>query len=341
MRQNLSDSQGVNFYREMLRIRLFEDHLLELFDAGRVPGTVHQYQGQEAVAVGVCASLEEDDYITSTHRSHGHAIAKGLSLREITAELYGKAAGCCRGKGGSMHLGNIARGMLPAIAIVAGGVPIATGLGLSQHMLGSDRVTVCFFGDGAVDNGAFHEGVNLAALWRLPVVFVCENNQYAASTAFHTTSPVPNVAVRAQAYGIPGLTVDGMDVETVAVAAAAAIDRARNSEGPTLLECETFRYCGHSRSDRNKYRCAEEEEQWRARDPIIVQRKRLIAAGLLTKESAGQIRAEVEAEVEDAIAFGEAAEEPAAETLWTDVFAPADAGVPELWPGEESSKGKQ
>ncbi|GAH65265.1 unnamed protein product, partial [marine sediment metagenome] len=210
MTEELTDNQQLHLYREMLRIRVFEDRIFELFEAGRVPGTVHQYQGQEAVAVGVCANLRKDDLITSTHRSHGHAIARGLSLREVAAELYGKAAGCCHGKGGSMHLGNVKLGMLPAIAIVAGSVPVATGLALSQQMLGSDRVTVCFFGDGTVGTGAFHEGINLAAVWQLPVVFVCENNRYAASTPFDMTSPVPNVAVRAQAYGIPGVTVDGM-----------------------------------------------------------------------------------------------------------------------------------
>jgi len=335
MRETLTDNQQLHLYREMLRIRVFENRIFELFEAGRVPGTVHQYQGQEAVAVGVCSQLRTDDLITSTHRSHGHAIARGLSLREVAAELYGKAAGCCHGKGGSMHLGNFELGMLPAIAIVAGSVPIAAGLALSQQMLGSDRVTVCFFGDGAVATGAFHEGVNLAAVWQLPVVFVCENNRYAASTPFDMTSPVPNVAARAEAYGIPGSTVDGMDVEVVRGAAGEAIDRARNGRGPTLVECETFRYCGHSRSDRNKYRSEEEEEQWHARDPISRQEKRLREAGLCTAETITAIRQEIEADVADAVAFAEAAEHPALEELWSDVFAAGADGRPDHWPGEE------
>jgi len=332
----LSGNLQLYLYREMLRIRVFEDHIFELFEAGQVPGTMHQYQGQEAVAVGVCAHLRTDDLITSTHRSHGHAIARGLWLREVAAELYGKAVGCCRGKGGSMHLGNFKLGMLPAIAIVAGSVPVAAGLALSQQMLGSDRVTVCFFGDGAVGTGAFHEGFNLAAVWRLPVVFVCENNRYAASTPFDMTSPVPNVAARAPAYDIPAVTVDGMDVETVGGAAGEAIDRARNGEGPTLVECETFRYCGHSRSDRNKYRSEEEERRWRACDPIIRQEKRLYEAGLLTEEAVAQIKVEIKAEVEDAVAFAETANYPALEELASDVLAPGVDGRLDHWPGEEA-----
>jgi len=334
MTEELSDNQQLHLYREMLRIRVFEDRIFELFEAGRVPGTVHQYQGQEAVAVGVCSHLQKDDLITSTHRSHGHAIARGLSLREVAAELYGKAAGCCHGKGGSMHLGNFELGMLPAIAIVAGSVPIAAGLALSQQMMGNEQVTVCFFGDGAAGTGAFHEGVNLAAVWELPVVLVCENNQYAASTPFDMGSPVPNVATRAQAYGIPAVTVDGMDVEVVRGAAGEAINRARNGGGPTLVECETFRYCGHSRSDRNKYRSEEEEEQWRARDPISRQEKRLREAGLCTVEAIAAIQQEIEAEVADAVAFAEAAEHPALEELWSDVFAPGADGQLDYWPGQ-------
>ena len=334
MTKSPSDDQRVRLYREMLRIRVFEDRILELFQAGRVPGTVHQYQGQEAVAVGVCAHLGEDDLITSTHRSHGHAIAKGLPLREVAAELYGKEAGCCHGRGGSMHLGDLRLGMLPAVAIVGGAVPIASGLALSQQMRGSDRVTVCFHGDGAVGTGAFHEGFNLAAVWRLPVVFVCENNQYAASTPFAKMSPVPTVAARAQAYGVPAVTVNGMDVETVADAAAGAVEAARKGEGPALVECETFRFCGHSRSDRNKYRGEDEEKRWRDRDPIVQQEKRLLEGGLLSTQAIDQIRAEVDAEVEDAVTFAEAAESPPPEALWTDAFAPGEAGIPAPWPGE-------
>jgi len=335
MTAGITEAKRVGLYRDMLRIRLFEDGILELFQEGLVPGTVHQYQGQEAVAVGVCAELRPEDVITSTHRSHGHAIARGLSLREIAAELWGKAEGCCHGKGGSMHLGNCELGMLPAIAIVAGAIPIAGGLALSQQMLGNDRVTVCFFGDGAVGEGAFHEAVNLAAIWRLPVVFVCENNQYAASTPFSMTSPVPQVALRAPAYALPALTVDGMDVEAVRAATGEAIDRARSGAGPTLIECDTFRYCGHSRSDRNKYRSPEEEECWRLRDPIVLQRSRLAEAGLLSDKAAAEIETQVRAEIQDAIAAAQAGVHPWPEELVTDVLAPGIEGRPDLWPGEE------
>ena len=336
MTDEITAGAPLRLYREMLRIRLFEDRVLELFEAGRMPGTVHQYQGQEAVAVGVCACLIPGDLITSTHRSHGHALARGLSFREILAELYGRAPGCCHGKGGSMHLGNLERGMLPAIAIVGGALPIATGLTLSQQMLGQGRVTACFFGDGAVAEGAFHEAVNMAAIWRLPLVLVCENNLYGASTPFAMTSPVPHVADRAAAYGLPAVTVDGMDVEVVRAATAEAAARARAGGGPTLVECETFRFCGHSRSDRNKYRTEEEEQRWRACDPLDVQRRRLSGAGLLTTSAAEELVAGLLAEFDDALAYAEAAEFPAPEELLTDVFAPGVAGRTDPWPGEEA-----
>lgn len=239
-----------------------------------------------------------------------------------------------------MHLGNLRLGMLPAVAIVGGAVPIAGGLALSQQMRGSDRVTACFFGEGAVGTGAFHEGFNLAAVWRLPVVFVCENNRYAASTAFANMSPVPAVAARAAGYGVPAVTVDGMDIEAVADAAAGAIEAARKGEGPRLVECETFRFCGHSRSDRNKYRSEDEEERWRARDPIVQHERRLREAGLLMEEASDRIRTEVESEVEDAITFAEAAEAPPPEALWTDAFAPGAAGMPAPWPGEWAWEGE-
>jgi pyruvate dehydrogenase E1 component alpha subunit len=322
----------------MLRIRLFEDRLFDMFEAGLVPGTVYQYQGQEAVAVGVCRHQRPGDYALSTHRSHGHAIAKGLTLREVAAELYGKAAGCCHGKGGSMHMGSMAHGMLPAIAIVAGGLPIGTGLALSQQMRGTGGVTVCFLGDGAVSEGAFHEAVNLASIWHLPLILACENNQYAASTPFTLTSPVPRIEMRAPAYGIPAVTVDGMDVEAVAEAAGAAIAAAREGAGPTLVVCETFRFCGHSRSDRNKYRDAEQERCWLERDPITTYEARLREAGALSEAQAATVRAEVLAEVDEALAFAQAAEFPPPEALWDDSFAPGPAGRPDYWPGERQSQ---
>ena len=334
----LTSADSVRLYREMLRLRLFEDRVLELFQASRMPGTVHQYQGQEAVAVGACASLTPRDLITSTHRSHGHALARGLSFREVMAELYGRAPGCCSGKGGSMHLGSFAQGMLPAIAIVGGALPIAAGLALSQQMQNTGAVTAAFFGDGAVAEGAFHEAVNLAAIWRLPLVLVCENNFYGASTPFSLTSPVPHIADRAAAYGLPAATVDGMDVEAVRAAVGGAVDRARAGEGPTLLECETFRFCGHSRSDRNKYRTEEEEVRWRACDPLDVQRQRLEAADAWTDEADAALRREISEELEEAIVYAEAADFPAPAELYTDVFAPGAAGATDYWPGENAEE---
>src|ERR1700690_1345332 len=220
-------------YRAMLLIRRFEDRVFRLFLEGEIPGTLHQYQGQEAVAVGVCDVLRLDDWITSTHRPHGHALAKGVSARGAMAELYGKATGCCGGKGGSMHLGDPAVGMLPAIAIVAGGNTVVTGLGLAMKLSGDTRVAVCFFGEGATNEGAFHEGLNFAAVQRLPIVFACENNLYGASTSFSAVSLLADVAARASAYGVPARIIDGMDVLAVRAATNLAVAAARSGDGPT------------------------------------------------------------------------------------------------------------
>ena len=284
-------------YRQMLLIRRFEERVYLLFLEGEIPGTLHQYQGQEAVAVGVCDTLNRDDWITSTHRPHGHALAKGVSPRAAMAELYGKATGCCRGRGGSMHLGDPDVGMPPAIAIVGGGNTVVTGLGLAFKLRRSERVAVCFFGDGAANEGAFHEGLNFAAVQRLPVVFVCENNLYGASTPWHRVSLVADVADRAAAYGIPGRMVDGMDVLAVREAAAAAVAGARAGEGPTLLECKCYRFAGHSRSDARGYRTREEEAEWLGRDPISRLR------GELDEAEAKRVEAEVDAAIEDAVEF--------------------------------------
>jgi TPP-dependent pyruvate/acetoin dehydrogenase alpha subunit len=302
-------------YRRMLLIRRFEDRVYHLFLEGEIPGTLHQYQGQEAVAVGVCDVLRSDDWITSTHRPHGHAIAKGVSPRAALAELYGKAAGCCRGRGGSMHLGDLDVGMLPAIAIVGGGNTVVTGLGLAFKLQESERVAVCFFGEGAVSEGAFHEGINFAAVQRLPVVLVCENNLYGASTPFGQISPLADVAARAGAYDVPGRIVDGMDVLAVREAAAEAVGRARSGGGPTLVECKTYRFTGHSRSDARGYRTREEEAEWRARDPI----PRLRAA--LADADATRIEAEVEAALDDAVEFARTSPEPDPDELTADVYA--------------------
>lgn len=302
-------------YRSMLVIRRFEERVYRLFLEGEIPGTLHQYQGQEAVAVGVCSVLRVDDWITSTHRPHGHALAKGVSPRAAMAELYGKATGCCGGKGGSMHLGDPDVGMLPAIAIVAGGNTVVTGLGLAMKLRAVDQVAACFFGDGASNEGAFHEGLNFAAVQQLPIVFVCENNLYGASTPFHQVSLVPDVAQRAAAYGVPAVIVDGMDVLAVREACVAAVVRARSGGGPTLIECKTYRFTGHSRSDARGYRSREEEDAWARRDPLTVLGERLDAA---TRD---EVEAEVRTELDDAVEFARSSPLPDPAQALEDVYA--------------------
>ena len=302
-------------YRELVRIRRFEERVYLLFLEGEIPGTVHQYQGQEAVAVGVCSALERTDWITSTHRPHGHALAKGVSPRAAMAELYGKATGCCRGRGGSMHLGDPDVGMLPAIAIVAGGNTVVTGLGLAFKLRRSGQVAACFFGEGATNEGAFHEGLNFAAVQQLPVVFVCENNLYGASTPYRRVSLVEDVAARAAAYGVPGRIVDGMDVLAVHVAASEAVADARAGNGPTLLECKTYRFVGHSRSDARGYRARDEEAEWKERDPVA----RLRAE--LPEDVAAAIEVAIEGVLDDAVEFARGSPDPDPEELPGDVYA--------------------
>ena len=302
-------------YRQMLLIRRFEETVYYLFLEGEIPGTLHQYQGQEAVAVGICDTLRPTDWITSTHRPHGHALAKGVTPRAAMAELYGKSTGCCAGKGGSMHLGDPAVGMLPALAIVGAGNTVVTGLGLAFQLRRTDQVAVCFFGDGATNEGAFHEGMNFAAVRRLPIVFVCENNLYGASTPFGAVSALVDVADRAAAYGIPGRVVDGMDVLAVREAGAEAVASARAGAGPTLLECKTYRFVGHSRSDARGYRSDDEEAAWKERDPI----PRLRA--LLADEVAQPIEREVESAIDDAVEFARASPDADPQEARTDVYA--------------------
>jgi TPP-dependent pyruvate/acetoin dehydrogenase alpha subunit len=296
-------------YRDMVRIRKFEEKVYLLFLEGKVLGTIHQYQGQEAVAVGVCSALRREDCITSTHRPHGHCIAKGVPLNRMMAELFARADGCCKAKGGSMHMGDMSVGAIPAIAIVAGGVTIAAGMGLAYKFQKSDRVAACFFGDGAVNEGAFHEGVNLAAIWKLPVVFVCENNLYAASTPVQLTTPVA-IAERAAAYGIPSVVVDGNEVMAVYAATRAAVESARSGGGPTLLECQTYRTVGHSRGDASAYRPKEEVEAWKQKDPITRLKGHLIANRVATETDLAAVDREVEKEIEAAVVFAQESPPP-------------------------------
>jgi pyruvate dehydrogenase E1 component alpha subunit len=305
--------QGLSWldtYRTMLLIRRFEERCNALYMQGRIPSTLHLYIGQEAVAAGVCAHLRPDDALFSTHRPHGHALAKGVAPRAIMAELFAKSTGCCQGKGGSMHVGDVNVGMYPAIAIVGANVPLAAGVALAAKRLHEDRVVVCFFGDGAANEGAFHEGMNLAAIWDLPVVYVCENNLYAASTPILAAFKIEDIADRAAAYGMPGVVVDGNDVGAVYEVAGEAIARARRREGPTLIEAKTYRLCGHSRSDPRTYRPKDEEAEWEERDPIHRLGLRLKERGQATDESLQAIEQEVAAVIDDAVAFAEESPSP-------------------------------
>jgi pyruvate dehydrogenase E1 component alpha subunit len=313
----------IQMYRTMLLIRRFEERCNELYMQGRIPSTLHLYIGQEAVATGVCAELRLDDYLFSTHRPHGHALAKGVTPRVIMAELFAKRTGCCKGKGGSMHVGDMAVNMFPAVAIVGANIPLAAGSALAAKRLGTDRVTACFFGDGASNEGAFHEGLNMAAIWKLPVVYICENNLYAASTPFATAFAIHQVADRAASYGMPGVVVDGYDVEAVAQVAGEAIARARRGEGPTLVECMTYRLCGHSRSDPRTYRSKEEEADWMARDVIPTTAGWIIERGLGSQELIDSLEIQVKAEIDDAVQFAEDSPYPDPSELTEDVFAEA------------------
>jgi pyruvate dehydrogenase E1 component alpha subunit len=299
----LEKGKMIKIFRKMLEIRHFEEKVYDLYGQNLVPGTIHLYAGQEAVAAGVCANLRKDDYITSTHRGHGHCIAKGAKLSKVMAEILGKKTGYCKGKGGSMHIADFSIGMLGATAVVGAGIPIAAGAGLSIKLRKTDQVVACFFGEGASNQGTFHEGINIAAIWKLPVLFVCENNLYAMGTRQSRVMAIQNVADRAAAYGIPGIVVDGNDVIAVYEAARKAVDRARSGEGSTLLECKTYRHKGHSRFDPATYRPKEEIEEWLKRDPIRRFRAKLLELKTLNEVEADKIEGEVVAVVEDAVRF--------------------------------------
>lgn len=308
-------------FRKMVEIRLFEEKVFDLYAQNLVPGTIHLYAGEEAVAVGVCSNLRKDDYITSTHRGHGHCIAKGADLKRTMAEILGKKTGYCKGKGGSMHIADFSIGMLGATAVVGAGIPIAVGAGLSIALRKTDQVVACFFGEGASNQGTFHEGINMAAIWQLPVIFVCENNLYAMGTRQSRVMLIENIADRAVAYGIPGVVVDGNDVLAVYEATQKAVERARRGGGPTLIECKTYRHKGHSRVDPARYRPKEEVEEWVAKDPIKRFKERLLQEAVLTAEEIKRIEADVAAEIEEAVRFAMESPYPAPEEALEDVYA--------------------
>ena len=316
----LTREQALQMYERMALIRAFEERVAELFADGKIPGFVHLYAGEEAVAVGVCAHLNEGDYITSTHRGHGHCIAKGVPVTEMMAELLGRVDGSCKGKGGSMHIADVSRGMLGANGIVGGGPPLAAGAALTAKVQKNGAVAVCFFGDGAAEQGTTHEGMNLAAIWKLPVVFVCENNQFAESTPVSYHCAAPSVADRAASYSIPGVMVDGYDLMAVYEAAGEAVARARRGEGPSLIEAKTWRYFGHFEGDQVTYRTAEQSAAYREHDPLTTFATQAVDRGLLQPDEPDRIRADAEKQVDEAIAFAEASPEPAPEEALTDVY---------------------
>jgi len=307
--------------KQMWQIRFFEEKVDEFFAKGMIHGTTHLAVGQEASAVGSIAVLEERDKITSTHRGHGHCIAKGAEVNRMMAELFGRTTGYCKGKGGSMHIADVEKGNLGANGIVGGGFAIATGAALTSQMKNEGYVVLCFFGDGASNEGSFHEALNLASIWKLPVVFICENNQYGMSGPAKEMMNIEDIAARAESYGIPGKVVDGNDVFDVMNGVSEAVDRARNGQGPSIVEAKTYRWKGHSKSDAKKYRTREEEQEWRAKDPIARLRDVLIQEGLLTDEEAAAIKAAAKKEIEDSVEFSKESPMPTIDDLMEDIYA--------------------
>ena len=311
----------LDMYKRMVLIRYFEERAYEIFGTGVIAGTLHTYMGQEAVAVGIIMNLTDDDFITSTHRGHGHVLAKGASPDRMMAELFGKETGYCKGKGGSMHIADFQKGILGANGVVGGGIPIATGAGLSCKLKYHDkRVVACFFGDGASNTGSFHEGINLAGVWKLPVIFVCENNQYAMGTNVKIATAVDDIAKRAVGYGIAGAIADGNDVIDVYLKGKAAVQRAKKGQGPTLIECKTYRIKGHSKYDPATYRPPEEVEAWLKRDPIMLYRAKLLDSDIAEEELVA-IEAETTELIGHAIDYAQESPKPPVETAAEDVYS--------------------
>jgi TPP-dependent pyruvate/acetoin dehydrogenase alpha subunit len=318
----LSSEFLVDMFRSMHLIRAFEKMAEKSYARGKIHGTMHLAIGQEASAVGTIAALDPDDYVLNTHRGHGVCIAKGVEIPKMVAEFYGKETGYCRGRGGSMHIANVEVGNLGANGVVAGGIPLAVGVGLSIKMLKSDQIVMCFFGDGAANSGAFHESLNMAAIWSLPIVFVCENNQYAMSYPIDKAIAIDSLADRAASYGMPGQAVDGNDILAVYEGALLAVDRARSGEGPSLLVNETYRWRGHSKSDRNLYRTKAEIEIWQQKDPLTRFGDYLKSTGILTEEGAETIENEAKLEIQAGVKFAEESPEPSIESIEEGVYAP-------------------
>ncbi len=319
MGNSLGINELLNMYSMMVKIRYFEEKVLQVYEDGKIFGFIHLCIGQEGVAVGICSALKKDDYVVGTHRSHGHAIAKGLNPNKMMAEIFGKVTGYCRGKAGSMHIVDITQGFMGANGIVGGGIPIATGLGLAIKKKKEDKVVVCFFGDGAANQGTFHESLNIASLWKLPIVYVCENNLYAYTTHFNKGFPIKNIAERAGAYGMEGIVVDGMDILAVRKVADECIGHIKNGSGPYLVECKTYRFRGHSRDDGSEYRTREEIEEWKQKDPIVRLKEYLLKDNLVTKAKIECIEKDIEQLVNEAVDFASNSPIPELDELERDV----------------------
>lgn len=319
-RREVARDRSLGFLREMLRIRRFEEKCIELYSLGKIRGFLHLYIGEEAVAIGAMQALTAEDRIVSTYREHGHALARGLSMGSLMAEMYGKANGCSRGRGGSMHLFDIPRRFYGGYAIVGGGLPIAVGLALADKMQSLSSITACFFGDGAVAEGEFHESMNLAALWKLPVLFICENNLYAMGTALERHQAQTDISLKAAGYGVPAAAVDGMDVMAVDTASRAAVEHVRAGNGPYLLECRTYRFRAHSMYDPELYRSKEEVEEWKKRCPIATLQERMRREGKFTDKQEIEIETSVAEEIDKAVALAEVGPLEPVEDLLKDVL---------------------
>ncbi|HIE43434.1 MAG TPA: pyruvate dehydrogenase (acetyl-transferring) E1 component subunit alpha [Candidatus Omnitrophica bacterium] len=318
-----SREELIGYLKKMLQIRYFEEKVYELLAHNIIKGASHLYVGEEAVAVGACSAIKDDDYITSTHRGHGHCLAKGGDLSIMMAELCGKTTGYCKGRGGSMHIADVTAGNLGATGIVGSNIPVAVGAALSCKMQKNGKVVLCFFGDGATNQGVFHESMNIASLWKLPVVFICENNLYGMSVSTVRCSSIQELKDKGKSHNVEGIAVDGMDVLTVKRAVEKAVKKAREGGGPTLIECKTYRFFGHSRSDPRVYRTREEEKMWKERDPINRFKEKLIKERLLSEKEYEQIEEDVEGEIEKATQFAINSSYPKREEIRDDIYAPS------------------
>lgn len=313
--------QLLSFYREMFKVRSFDSMAADLFLQARMSGNIHTCVGEEATAVGACQALRPSDFITATHRGHGHCIAKGADPKKMMAELFGKKTGYCKGKGGSMHIADVGLGILGANGIVGAGIPIATGSALASKIKNSDDVTLAFFGDGASNQGTFHESINMASAWKLPIIYMCENNKYGVSVCIDRVTNTEDIADRAQGYHIPGVVVDGNDIFAVYEAVSAAAERARKGDGPTLIECKTYRQRGHYEGDPMVYRTKEEMQAWKEKDPVVRLHEQLAGQNGITEEELTAIETAIKEEIESAVAFAEESSFPEADEVITDMYA--------------------